>query len=218
MKSLKRMLAVVLAVVMMMGLGVTSMAAEDGSKEYLADLNGMAEDSGFQDISENLIDFKSNALEYSIIVPQNTRAIGLKAKLSETAPADSKITAYYTYRLQGNANPDSTVLKKSKVRYPISILDDTVDGAPIEIKAGVEGDADADIQEDIQTYMIYVHKEGTKSALLTTKLEALPEVSALTLTDKDAVAEARAAYDELTDAQKELITPSLVQKLTDSRS
>ena len=33
MKTLKRMLAVMLAVVMMMGLGVTSMAAEVGSKE-----------------------------------------------------------------------------------------------------------------------------------------------------------------------------------------
>ena len=82
---------------------------------------------------------------------------------------------------------------------------DTVEGSTVEIKVGVEGNVDEDIQEDIQTYMIYVHREGTKSALLTTKLEDLPGVSALTLADKNAVVEARVTYNELTDAQKEAL-------------
>lgn len=98
------------------------------------------------------------------------------------------------------------------------LSDETVEGSTVEIKVGVEGNVDEDIQEDIQTYMIYVHREGTKSALLTTKLEDLPGVSALTLADKNAVVEARATYNELTDAQKELMAPSLVRKLTDSEA
>ena len=216
MRSLKRMLAVMLAVVMMMGLGVTSMAAENQGKNYLSDLRAYA---GVES-KENIIkDFKPDKLEYSIIVPNKWVSIG--AKLSENAPENSKIVVYYTCHMFGYSWDNNDKLENSDsggTDISAMLSDETVEGSAVEIKVGVEGDADADIQEDIQTYMIYVHREGTKSALLTTKLEALPEVSALTLVDKDAVAEARAAYDELTDAQKELMAPSLIQKLTDSEA
>ena len=112
--------------------------------------------------------------------------------MSENVPENSKIVAYYTCHMFGYSWPDNVKLENSdSASTDISAMlsDETVEGSTVEIKVGVEGNVDEDIQEDIQTYMIYVHREGTKSALLTTKLEDLPGVSALTLADKNAVVE-----------------------------
>ena len=216
MNKIRKIFSVIPVLAFICALSLTTHAAENPNKNYLSDLRAYA---GVES-KENIIkDFKPDKLEYSIIVPNKWVNIG--AKLSENAPENSKIVAYYTCHMFGYSWDNNDKLENSDsggTDISAMLSDETVEGSAVEIKVGVEGDADADIQEDIQTYMIYVHREGTKSALLTTKLEALPEVSALTLTDKDAVAEARVAYDELTDAQKELMAPSLIQKLTDSEA
>ena len=197
-------------------LSLTTHAAENQNKNYLSDLRAYV---GVES-KENIIkDFKPDKLEYSIVVPNEKISVG--AKMSENVPENSKIVAYYTCHMFGYSWPDNVKLENSdSASTDISAMlsDETVEGSTVEIKVGVEGNVDEDIQEDIQTYMIYVHREGTKSALLTTKLEDLPGVSALTLADKNAVVEARVTYNELTDAQKELMAPSLVRKLTDSEA
>lgn len=216
MNKIRKIFFVIPVLAFICALSLTTHAAENPNKNYLSDLRAYA---GVES-KENIIkDFKPDKLEYSIIVPNEWVSIG--AKLSENAPENSKIVAYYTGHMFGYSWDDNAQLENldsGGTDISVMLSDETVEGSAVKIKVGVEGDPDADIQEDIQTYMIYVHREGTKSALLTTKLEALPEVSALTLADKDAVTEARAAYDELTDAQKELMAPSLIQKLTDSET
>lgn len=46
-------------------------------------------------------------------------------------------------------------------------------------------------------------------------IEALPEATDVTTADKQTIEEARAAYDSLTDTQKQLVDTSLLNKLTD---
>lgn len=283
MKSLKRMLAVVLAVVMMMGLGVTSMAAEDGSKEYLSALcieNDLTYDHY---INLQAADLKGKR-EFVCVLPTGKLSIGLGANLSEAAPTGSKIKIKYHYVLNG-----ATISVDEKVTPN---HDNSINSCSGVINSNESGEGvitvEAGVDDDVEVYKLYLQREGSevskltenikslpevseitldnkvniedisksynelsdwekecipsecinkltdsetkiaeltkaeedskKAAEVTAKLEALPEVTALTLADKDAVAEARAAYDELTDAQKELITPSLVQKLTDSEA
>lgn len=216
MNKIRKILSVIPILSCICVLSLTTHAAENQNKNYLSDLRAYA---GVES-KENIIkDFKPDKLEYSIVVPNEKVSVG--AKMSENVPENSKIVAYYTCHMFGYSWPDNVKLENSdSASTDISAMlsDETVEGSTVEIKVGVEGNVDEDIQEDIQTYMIYVHREGTKSALLTTKLEDLPEVSALTLADKNAVVEARATYNELTDAQKELMAPSLVRKLTDSEA
>lgn len=197
MNKIRKILSVIPILSCICVLSLTTHAAENQNKNYLSDLRVYA---GVES-KENIIkDFKPDKLEYSIVVPNEKVSVG--AKMSENVPDNVKLE-----------NSDSASTDISAM-----LSDETVEGSTVEIKVGVEGNVDEDIQEDIQTYMIYVHREGTKSALLTTKLEDLPGVSALTLADKNAVVEARATYNELTDAQKELMAPSLVRKLTDSEA
>lgn len=216
MNKIRKILSVIPILSCICVLSLTTHAAENQNKNYLSDLRAYA---GVES-KENIIkDFKPDKLEYSIVVPNEKISVG--AKMSENVPENSKIVAYYTCHMFGYSWPDNVKLENSdSASTDISAMlsDETVEGSTVEIKVGVEGNVDEDIQEDIQTYMIYVHREGTKSALLTTKLEDLPEVSALTLADKNAVVEARVTYNELTDAQKELMAPSLVRKLTDSEA
>lgn len=216
MNKIRKILSVIPILSCICVLSLTTHAAENQNKNYLSDLRAYA---GVES-KENIIkDFKPDKLEYSIVVPNEKVSVG--AKMSENVPENSKIVAYYTYHMFGYSWPDNVKLENSdSASTDISAMlsDETVEGSTVEIKVGVEGNVDEDIQEDIQTYMIYVHREGTKSALLTTKLEDLPGVSALTLADKNAVVEARVTYNELTDAQKELMAPSLVRKLTDSEA
>ena len=216
MNKIRKILSVIPILSCICVLSLTTHAAENQNKNYLSDLRAYA---GVES-KENIIkDFKPDKLEYSIVVPNEKVSVG--AKMSENVPENSKIVAYYTCHMFGYSWPDNVKLENSdSASTDISAMlsDETVEGSTVEIKVGVEGNVDEDIQEDIQTYMIYVHREGTKSALLTTKLEDLPEVSALTLADKNAVVEARVTYNELTDAQKELMAPSLVRKLTDSEA
>ena len=216
MNKIRKILSVIPILSCICVLSLTTHAAENQNKNYLSDLRAYA---GVES-KENIIkDFKPDKLEYSIIVPNEKVSVG--AKMSENVPENSKIVAYYTCHMFGYSWPDNVKLENSdSASTDISAMlsDETVEGSTVEIKVGVEGNVDEDIQEDIQTYMIYVHREGTKSALLTTKLEDLPGVSALTLADKNAVVEARVTYNELTDAQKELMAPSLVRKLTDSEA
>ena len=216
MNKIRKILSVIPILSCICVLSLTTHAAENQNKNYLSDLRAYA---GVES-KENIIkDFKPDKLEYSIVVPNEKVSVG--AKMSENVPENSKIVAYYTCHMFGYSWPDNVKLENSdSASTDISAMlsDETVEGSTVEIKVGVEGNVDEDIQEDIQTYMIYVHREGTKSALLTTKLEDLPGVSALTLADKNAVVEARVTYNELTDAQKELMAPSLVRKLTDSEA
>lgn len=216
MNKIRKILSVIPILSCICVLSLTTHAAENQNKNYLSDLRAYA---GVES-KENIIkDFKPDKLEYSIVVPNEKISVG--AKMSENVPENSKIVAYYTCHMFGYSWPDNVKLENSdSASTDISAMlsDETVEGSTVEIKVGVEGNVDEDIQEDIQTYMIYVHREGTKSALLTTKLEDLPGVSALTLADKNAVVEARVTYNELTDAQKELMAPSLVRKLTDSEA
>lgn len=216
MNKIRKILSVIPILSCICVLSLTTHAAENQNKNYLSDLRAYA---GVES-KENIIkDFKPDKLEYSIVVPNEKVSVG--AKMSENVPENSKIVAYYTGHMFGYSWPDNVKLENSdSASTDISAMlsDETVEGSTVEIKVGVEGNVDEDIQEDIQTYMIYVHREGTKSALLTTKLEDLPGVSALTLADKNAVVEARVTYNELTDAQKELMAPSLVRKLTDSEA
>lgn len=216
MNKIRKILSVIPILSCICVLSLTTHAAENQNKNYLSDLRAYA---GVES-KENIIkDFKPDKLEYSIVVPNEKVSVG--AKMSENVPENSKIVAYYTCHMFGHSWPDNVKLENSdSASTDISAMlsDETVEGSTVEIKVGVEGNVDEDIQEDIQTYMIYVHREGTKSALLTTKLEDLPGVSALTLADKNAVVEARVTYNELTDAQKELMAPSLVRKLTDSEA
>lgn len=216
MNKIRKILSVIPILSCICVLSLTTHAAENQNKNYLSDLRVYA---GVES-KENIIkDFKPDKLEYSIVVPNEKVSVG--AKMSENVPENSKIVSYYTCHMFGYSWPDNVKLENSdSASTDISAMlsDETVEGSTVEIKVGVEGNVDEDIQEDIQTYMIYVHREGTKSALLTTKLEDLPGVSALTLADKNAVVEARATYNELTDAQKELMAPSLVRKLTDSEA
>ena len=216
MNKIRKILSVIPILSCICVLSLTTHAAENQNKNYLSDLRAYA---GVES-KENIIkDFKPDKLEYSIVVPNEKISVG--AKMSENVPENSKIVSYYTWHMFGYSWPDNVKLENSdSASTDISAMlsDETVEGSTVEIKVGVEGNVDEDIQEDIQTYMIYVHREGTKSALLTTKLEDLPGVSALTLADKNAVVEARATYNELTDAQKELMAPSLVRKLTDSEA
>ena len=216
MNKIRKILSVIPILSCICVLSLTTHAAENQNKNYLSDLRAYA---GVES-KENIIKyFKPDKLEYSIVVPNEKVSVG--AKMSENVPENSKIVAYYTCHMFGYSWPDNVKLENSdSASTDISAMlsDETVEGSTVEIKVGVEGNVDEDIQEDIQTYMIYVHREGTKSALLTTKLEDLPEVSALTLADKNAVVEARVTYNELTDAQKELMAPSLVRKLTDSEA
>lgn len=216
MNKIRKILSVIPILSCICVLSLTTHAAENQNKNYLSDLRAYA---GVES-KENIIkDFKPDKLEYSIVVPNEKVSVG--AKMSENVPENSKIVAYYTCHMFGYSWPANVKLENSdSASTDISAMlsDETVEGSTVEIKVGVEGNVDEDIQEDIQTYMIYVHREGTKSALLTTKLEDLPGVSALTLADKNAVVEARVTYNELTDAQKELMAPSLVRKLTDSEA
>ena len=216
MNKIRKILSVIPILSCICVLSLTTHAAENQNKNYLSDLRAYA---GVES-KENIIkDFKPDKLEYSIVVPNEKVSVG--AKMSENVPENSKIVAYYTCHMFGYSWPDNVKLENSdSASTDISAMlsDETVEGSTVEIKVGVEGNVDEDIQEDIQTYMIYVHREGTKSALLTTKLEDLPGVSALTLAAKNAVVEARVTYNELTDAQKELMAPSLVRKLTDSEA
>ena len=216
MNKIRKILSVIPILSCICVLSLTTHAAENQNKNYLSDLRAY---TGVES-KENIIkDFKPDKLEYSIVVPNEKVSVG--AKMSENVPENSKIVAYYTCHMFGYSWPDNVKLENSdSASTDISAMlsDETVEGSTVEIKVGVEGNVDEDIQEDIQTYMIYVHREGTKSALLTTKLEDLPGVSALTLADKNAVVEARVTYNELTDAQKELMAPSLVRKLTDSEA
>ncbi len=216
MNKIRKILSVIPILSCICVLSLTTHAAENQNKNYLSDLRAYA---GVES-KENIIkDFKPDKLEYSIVVPNEKVSVG--AKMSENVPENSKIVAYYTCHMFGYSWPGNVKLENSdsaSTDISAMLLDETVEGSTVEIKVGVEGNVDEDIQEDIQTYMIYVHREGTKSALLTTKLEDLPGVSALTLADKNAVVEARVTYNELTDAQKELMAPSLVRKLTDSEA
>lgn len=200
MNKIRKILSVIPILSCICVLSLTTHAAENQNKNYLSDLRVYA---GVES-KENIIkDFKPDKLEYSIVVPNEKVSVG--AKMSENVPENSKIVAYYTCHMFGYSWPDNVKLENSdSASTDISAMlsDETVEGSTVEIKVGVEGNVDEDIQEDIQTYMIYVHREGTKSALLTTKLEDLPGVSALTLAD----------------AQKELMAPSLVRKLTDSEA
>ena len=73
-------------------------------------------------------------------------------------------------------------------------------------------------ESDKEVYFIYVHKEETPAANLTSQLNALPDVSSLTVSDKDSVTSAREAYDALTEDQKSYMQPSLIEKLTDAEA
>lgn len=215
MNNIKKLLSIIPVLVCICILSLNAHAADNQGKNYLSDIR-LYEGYGNVENKENLVkNFKSNQFEYSVIVPSNEIFVG--AKLSQNAPKNSNMKVYFTAHMYGYTWPvEESISEDSVLDISTFLFDESVEGGLVKIKAGVEGNADEDIPEDTQTYMLYVHKEGTKSALLTTKLEALPEVSALALTDKDSVAEARTAYDELTDAQKELMAPSLIQKLTDS--
>lgn len=177
MNKIRKILSVIPILSCICVLSLTTHAAENQNKNYLSDLRAYA---GVES-KENIIkDFKPDKLEYSIVVPNEKVSVG--AKMSENVPENSKIVAYYTCHMFGYSWPDNVKLENSdSASTDISAMlsDETVEGSTVEIKVGVEGNVDEDIQEDIQTYMIYVHREGTKSALLTTKLEDLPGVSAL---------------------------------------
>ncbi len=217
MNKIKKILSIVSVLVCVCVLSLTTHAAENQNKNYLSDLRVCSESESNKN---ELKDFKPDQHEYSVVVSANDICIG--GKLSEDAPENSWIVAYYEAVFSSEYSWDNNVRiadSDSGVTAIGFLLEaDVVEGSPVEIRVGVEGNVDKGIQEDLQTYMIYLHKKGTKTALLTTKLEALSEVNALTLADKDAVAEARTAYDELTDAQKKLMAPSLIQKLTDSET
>lgn len=212
-KLSKRLVALLLAAVMVMGLSITTLKtnAEDKKPGYLSNINIIL---GRTNRTNLITNFENDKYEYSITVPSSTQLLGIGAILSDYAPQNSVKKVYYlakyTNETQKEEDQDLYATKEepnlvSQCNYLFLENDQS---CKLRIEAGVESDK--------EIYSIFVHKQDTPAANLTTQLNALPEVSSLTVSDKEAVTAAKEAYEALTDEQKSYMQPSLIQKLTDA--
>ena len=213
MKAIKRMLAVVLAVVMMMGLGVTSMAAEVGSKEYLSALCIENESTYDHYINLQAEDLKGKR-EFICVLPTGKLKIGLGGNLSENAPAGSKIKMKYHYVLNG-----STISVDEKVSPN---HDDSINSCSHVIDSNESGEGvitiEAGVDNDVEVYKLYLQREGSKVSKLTENIKSLPKVSEITLDNKVNIEDISKCYNELSDWEKECIPSECINKLTDSEA
>lgn len=178
--------------------------------------DGSVKTWAYNPVGENLIDFDREVKEYSIIVPSDIADpdgargfINVGAELPEGTSEDNIVNIAYNYRLIINDNFSMAF----NASFKFSIVDNTSFSIFNNINEGSMFTVKLDGSEE--EYSFYVHKQGTKSAILTSKIQALPEE--ISLLNKEEVTSAYEVYAELTEEQMGYMAPSLIQKLNESK-
>ena len=143
--KLKKLLALLMAAVLVLGLLPMAVLADPVATGYLADLR--VEDTN--GTVSYLADFDSETKEYTVTVPSTETKVAIGAKLSDNAPDGSKITLKY---VQTTGDSVERELEPSDNGGDIikKFIAANTTGASFTVEVGVAG--------NIQTYSVTINR------------------------------------------------------------
>ena len=190
---------------------------------------GFDKDDYFQEENDELEAIRDQAIEdineaqlSTVVTSTKKQAIAdmkaVKTKAEFKDEAKSEIEEKFDAVDQSNMNDEEKAAIAEAKEDALEAVDDATDKKGISDAVTGAEDAFQDVV-DASTARIAKEKADAQAAnAVIAKIDALKEVSDLTLSDKSTVEVARTAYDALTDDQKALVPAADLQKLKNSEA